>query len=157
MPDFRENGVIKCTRLESKKSASGAVKKMRGGMVAQNVEGGVDSTPPGRFRVNLTKKHERKITWPSRFWVSLIEMDPWDAVFPISLRARDQLCLLIILKWQELHNCLLHPSMFGWGKAYLHLMCLESTVLLLHVSQGMAQSIKLKKGKKRKLVISLWS
>ena len=47
MPDFRENGVIRCARLESKKSASGAVKKnLHGGMVAQNVEGGVDSTPP---------------------------------------------------------------------------------------------------------------
>ena len=53
MPDFRENGVIRCARLESKKSASGAVKKnLHGGMVAQNVEGGVDSTPPAVLGLN---------------------------------------------------------------------------------------------------------
>ena len=47
MPDFRENGVIRCARLESKKSASGAVKKFRAAEWSWKMSrGGVDSTPP---------------------------------------------------------------------------------------------------------------
>ena len=54
MPDFRENGVIRCARLESKKSASGADKKfLHGGMVAEEMSRGglIINPPPGRFRV----------------------------------------------------------------------------------------------------------
>ena len=48
MPDFRENGVIRCARLESKKSASGAVKKICAAEWSRKMSrGGVDSTPPG--------------------------------------------------------------------------------------------------------------
>ena len=58
MPDFHENGVKRCARLQSKKSVSGAVKKIsRGSVVAENVEGRVDSTPPPAFlglKVNST-------------------------------------------------------------------------------------------------------
>ena len=50
MPDFHENGVKRCARLQSKKSVSGAVKKIsRGSVVAENVEGGLIQPPPPAF------------------------------------------------------------------------------------------------------------
>ena len=52
MPDFRENGVIRCARLESKKSASGAVKKMCAAEWSRKMSrGGLIQPPPGSFRV----------------------------------------------------------------------------------------------------------
>ena len=47
MPDFRENGVIWCARLESKKSASGAVKKIRAAEWSRKMSrGGLIQPPP---------------------------------------------------------------------------------------------------------------
>ena len=56
MPDFRENGVIRCARLESKKSASGAVKKFRAAEWSRKMSlgGGLIQPPPGRFRVKVS-------------------------------------------------------------------------------------------------------
>ena len=68
MPDFRENGVIRCARLESKKSASGAVKKFCAAEWSRKMSRGVDSTPPppGRFRVKHTEKYPLSQTYSQR-------------------------------------------------------------------------------------------
>ena len=83
MPDFRENGVIICARLESKKSASGAVKKFRAAEWSRKMSRGGwfnPPPPPGRFRVKY------QFTWNSSrnksVCVSLQEhwvCDPWKA------------------------------------------------------------------------------
>ena len=47
MPNFRENGVIRCARLESKKSASGAVKKICAAEWSRKMSrGGLIQPPP---------------------------------------------------------------------------------------------------------------
>ena len=58
MPDFRENGVIRCARLESKKSASGAVKKFCAAEWSRKMSrGGLIQPPPPPavlgLRINL--------------------------------------------------------------------------------------------------------
>ena len=57
MPDFHENGVKRCARLQSKKSVSGAVKKFRAAALSRKMSkgGGLIQPPPGLFRVKLRR------------------------------------------------------------------------------------------------------
>ena len=63
MPDFRENGVIRCARLESKKSVSGAVKKMCAAEWSRKMSRGglIQPPPPGRFRVKAHIPNEQTL------------------------------------------------------------------------------------------------
>ena len=68
MPDFRENGVIWCARLERKKSASSGVKKFCPAEWSRKMSRGgwfnpPPPPPPGRFRVKGLSRNYLRINW----------------------------------------------------------------------------------------------